>query len=493
MDAFRIALYDLFKYSVAQKVVTGDRPFDMLLQTLCLTLVGLFSIWNWKDIKIRCQETWKMLRKREVFLTKENYAYYTKVMNTMEFSSKIEVTTTIDYQLYRVLRDNNYFPFVKTRSMNKIKDTFITGCFESSTVDSIVVMLDELTKKSIDVKYPIYLTKQGAVAISKTNNSHYYLWFTSIEMEDVFAKLLDSYGESRTLDQIVTGVKQHIVYPTHQTVIYPDRTFDHLITIYKPKILKMIDKFREMNSSTNNTNKRFGTYNLGFMLYGKPGTGKTTLIKALCNTLGRNGHVVDMRTIKTKGEFENIFNRGDIDKKIFIFEEFDCVQGIFDRKKENHEEQKRQLKEEQIKLLGMKASCKKGGDTSLVDKQLEKIEKSLQDLENSLTIDTILTVLDGVTEHRNRVIIATTNHIDKIDSALIREGRFDLKIKLEEFVHEETEELLIAYYGADAKKVIGEKIFPKQYTPVQLINLCRQYEKVEELVEILAKSIKLNE
>jgi chaperone BCS1 len=45
-------------------------------------------------------------------------------------------------------------------------------------------------------------------------------------------------------------------------------------------------------------------------------------------------------------------------------------------------------------------------------------------------------------EHRGRVIIATTNHIDRIDPALLRPGRFDYKIKLEHFTINEIKEFI---------------------------------------------------
>jgi chaperone BCS1 len=36
--------------------------------------------------------------------------------------------------------------------------------------------------------------------------------------------------------------------------------------------------------------------------------------------------------------------------------------------------------------------------------------------------------LDGIVGNEDRIVIATTNHINKLDPALIREGRFDLKV-----------------------------------------------------------------
>ena len=39
-------------------------------------------------------------------------------------------------------------------------------------------------------------------------------------------------------------------------------------------------------------------------------------------------------------------------------------------------------------------------------------------------------VLDGVLSNSNLIVIATTNYFDRLDPALIRDGRFDYKIEL---------------------------------------------------------------
>lgn len=49
----------------------------------------------------------------------------------------------------------------------------------------------------------------------------------------------------------------------------------------------------------------------------------------------------------------------------------------------------------------------------------------------SITMDVLLNVLDGYNYLHDTIIIMTTNHIEKIDPAVIRPGRIDQKIKFD--------------------------------------------------------------
>lgn len=46
-----------------------------------------------------------------------------------------------------------------------------------------------------------------------------------------------------------------------------------------------------------------------------------------------------------------------------------------------------------------------------------------------VSLSTLLNVLDGLASPEGRVLIMTTNHIERLDPALIRPGRVDTKVK----------------------------------------------------------------
>jgi SpoVK/Ycf46/Vps4 family AAA+-type ATPase len=99
----------------------------------------------------------------------------------------------------------------------------------------------------------------------------------------------------------------------------------------------------------------------------------------------------------------------------------------------------------------------------------------------------MLTFLDGTIETRNRVIIANTNHIEKIDPALLREGRFDIKICLNYFTDFEIKELLQIMYGAENHDKIYSFTYQSGvYTPVKILNIAQQEDSLDDVIRILS-------
>ena len=267
--------------------------------------------------------------------------------------------------------------------------------------------------------------------------------------------------------------------------IYPDRNFGMFVSKHKNLILKYLNSMIRSLSTGKSEFNGFGTFNLGLMLEGKPGTGKTMLIKSICNHLNRDAYVVDMKAIKTSDDFRTIFEENDISQTVFVFEEFDCVQGIItDRSSESKEctsfdSRQKLLDEKYFKVLSLRSSAVNIETLGSFETELEEIKEEMSVLKKTLTLDTMLTVLDGIKEYRGRVIIATTNHIDKIDSALLRGGRFDLKISMNEFNQEETRELLMLMYSDIATKnelktLRNVKLKSGEYTPVQILHICQK-------------------
>ena len=90
------------------------------------------------------------------------------------------------------------------------------------------------------------------------------------------------------------------------------------------------------------------------------------------------------------------------------------------------------------------------------------------------------------------IVVATTNYIDKLDKAIKRYGRFDLKIEMQEFTIEQAEEMCQAF-DLHFNDIYKEKIKDKKafrISPAYLQSLCSEnIEKIKKgsPVEILNK------
>ena len=100
----------------------------------------------------------------------------------------------------------------------------------------------------------------------------------------------------------------------------------------------------------------------------------------------------------------------------------------------------------------------------------EIIALKLPPIEPPITLDDILNLWDGIRETPGRIIIITSNHYHKLDSALTRRGRIDLTYKLDNASHNTISEI---YYHLFKHKINSKKlknIKEYLYSPADLVN-----------------------
>lgn len=258
------------------------------------------------------------------------------------------------------------------------------------------------------------------------------------------------------------------------------KTFDTLYYPQKSELVALLSRFRSgmmYPSHIPIDNK------LGILLYGPPGTGKTGTISAVANMLRRSIIVINFANITTCKELDMIMDPIHYTKFIYVFDEFDCIldviNGISSDKKERTAKQKMDW----------------GSMLLLADEAERKNIVSMMRDEHARTDDTLINMayllqkLDGLESAEGRVIIATTNNPDKINPALLRPGRFDIKICLELATEDMVVDILTNFYQGDdeMRKIITEANIPGGvFTPLELINAAIQTPDYKQLLEKLS-------
>ena len=79
-----------------------------------------------------------------------------------------------------------------------------------------------------------------------------------------------------------------------------------------------------------------------------------------------------------------------------------------------------------------------------------------------ITFSAILNTLDGIARKNRLLTIMTTNHLDRLDQALVRPGRIDSVVEFKLASMEQIREMFTSYFGEAAESVnVYKKTSPK--------------------------------
>lgn len=135
----------------------------------------------------------------------------------------------------------------------------------------------------------------------------------------------------------------------------------------------------------------------GYLLYGPPGTGKSSLIAAMANYLNFDIYDLELTELRRNSELRKLLV-ATANKSILVVEDIDCTVDLQDREANKDNSQPVYYPQEESKV----------------------------------TLSGFLNFVDGLWSScgDERIIIFTTNHIEKLDPALLRPGRMDVHINM---------------------------------------------------------------
>ncbi|ETO12839.1 hypothetical protein RFI_24538, partial [Reticulomyxa filosa] len=172
-------------------------------------------------------------------------------------------------------------------------------------------------------------------------------------------------------------------------------------------------------------------YRRGYLLYGEPGSGKSSFVTALAGHIGYDICVMSLASPGLTDDHLAVSLINVPEKSIILFEDVDC---LFPSRKqaidlsENmdldtlHRAKKNTLKN----IDGSGHIVPTTSSSSSSSTTTTTTTSAMGSASNYLTFSGFLNALDGVSAGEERIVFMTTNHVDRLDSALIRPGRVDV-------------------------------------------------------------------
>lgn len=399
---FTVSMYDIRKYTTLRKASNLRLTYSKHL-----TFSGHWSISNEdKDINEYICSILHYINTRSLGVKDAVFSCYRSLDRNREKISAIMPTSLIEIDNVKLLI-NKSTQTVQNKQLNNIKDTITVNIYADKM---------ENIKEFVDKCYAYY---QKTTLDDIMNNSYF---FTPVVVD-----------KSISYYQLPFNVKKS----------FQDLYFDE-----KNHVIEYLNKLRNGSISK-----------FGLLLYGEPGCGKSSLIKAICNYLSYSVVEVKLSLITNDTELRRVIHSPEItviesgvnkviqlplNRRIYVFEDIDADSTIVHHRVNVEKKKKSELS---------------NAISTLAETLDKKDDSDKEEKKNSLSLSGILNALDGIIEMNGSVIIMTTNHVEKLDPALIRHGRVSMQIEMSNLTNSNLNQMIQKKFP-DAKNKVYQPINP---------------------------------
>ncbi|KAK9761374.1 hypothetical protein K7432_013773 [Basidiobolus ranarum] len=220
-------------------------------------------------------------------------------------------------------------------------------------------------------------------------------------LQELVLEAKDKFIERDTSRTVVFAADQYGTW--RRTRSRPRRPLDSIVLESGLKSFLVQDAGEFLSSETWYSDRGI-PYRRGYLLYGTPGSGKTSFIHALAGELGLNIYVVNLANKSLTDDTLTELVTDTPTRCILLIEDVDAA----------------------------------------------FVHRDKNSGQNNITFSGLLNAIDGVAAQEGRLLCMTTNHIDHLDPALIRPGRIDVRAYFGTATSEQARELFERFYPIDS-------------------------------------------
>ena len=249
---------------------------------------------------------------------------------------------------------------------------------------------------------------------------------------DVLKTIPPQYVITKKITKEVSCEEQNSIYKSLDTLYLKDED--------KARLTACLDNFK----NDKQLYEELGIpLKLGILLYGIPGTGKSSTINTIASYLQKDLFYVSLKDVKTNQDLKMIFDHilvKNTNQGIIVMEDIDAnCQVVHSR------------------VSGEQKMLQESGE--LIDDEefvLTSETSTTADIVNAkdseLSLDFLLNLLQGSLTRDGTIFIITSNHVEKLDPALIRDGRIDVKLHLKKCCCEQLKAMWKIIYKSEIQE-----------------------------------------